>query len=124
MTTPPLIGDWWERDHDVIVCRALDAMRMTDASEPDRQRVSDAANAAGQLIDMRLDRCTPLPVVVPEPIMAAAVEATVVLYRRKDAPFGTAGGWADNQVATPIYSDPLEGVWPMIAPWRERLGVA
>ena len=72
----------------------------------------------------RLDRCTPLPVVVPAPILAAAVEATIVLYRRKDVPFGTAGGWADNAVQFPVYSDPLEGVMPLLAPYRERLGVA
>jgi hypothetical protein len=56
--------------------------------------------------------------------LAAAVEATIVLYRRKDAPFGTVGGWADNVVVTSIYADPLEGVWPMIAPYQERQGVA
>jgi hypothetical protein len=123
-TTPPLIGDWWTIDHDVIVARALAAMRMLDSSEPDQLRVSTAANAAGVLIDQRLDRVTEFPVSTPEPILAAAVEVTVVLYRRKDAPFGTAGGWADNTVTTPIYSDPLEGVWPMIAPYRERIGVA
>jgi len=124
VATPPLIGDWWVRDHDVIVARALAAMRMLDASEPDRLRVSDAANSAGTLIDLRLDRVTEFPVATPEPILAAAVEVTIVLYRRKDAPFGTAGGWADNTITTPIYSDPLEGVMPMLAPYRERLGVA
>jgi hypothetical protein len=124
MVTPPLVGNWWQLEHDVIVARALASMRMTSATDPDLQAVSDAANTAGRLIDERLDRCTPLPVVVPAPILSAAVEATVVLYRRKDAPFGTAGGWADQTTTTPIYSDPLEGVWPMIAPWRERLGVA
>jgi hypothetical protein len=115
---------WWADQHDVIVDRALRAMRLSSPTEPDMQAVSDAAVTAGQLIDARLDRCTPLPVVTPAPILTACVEATVVLYRRKDTPFGTTGGWADNAVATPIYSDPLEGVWPMIAPWRERLGVA
>jgi hypothetical protein len=124
MAAPPLVGDWWQLDHDVIVNAALAAMRLTSVSEPDLQRVSDAANTAGRLIDERLDRCTPLPVITPGPIVAAAVEATIVLYRRKDAPFGTAGGWADQTVTTPIYSDPLEGVYPLIAPWRERVGVA
>jgi hypothetical protein len=124
MASPPLVGDWWQVDHDTIMSAALAAMRLTSPTEPDLQRVSDAANTAGRLIDERLDRCAPLPVITPGPILAAAVEATVVLYRRKDVPFGTAGGWADNAVATPVYSDPLEGVWPMIAPWRERLGVA
>jgi hypothetical protein len=115
---------WWQEHHDEIVSRALAAMRMDIASEPDLQRVSDAAFTAGQLIDDRLDRCTPLPVYTPTPILAAAVEATIVLYRRKDAPFGTVGGWADNVVVTSIYADPLEGVWPMIAPYQERQGVA
>jgi hypothetical protein len=124
MATPPLVGDWWQLEHDTIVNAALAAMRLTSVSEPDLLRVSDAANTAGRLIDERLDRCTPLPVVVPQPLIAAAVEATIVLYRRKDAPFGTAGGWADQTVTTPIYSDPLEGVYPLIAPWRERVGVA
>jgi hypothetical protein len=86
--------------------------------------VSDAAVTAGQLIDQRLDRCSPLPVYTPAPILAAAVEATIVIYRRKDAPFGTAGGWADNAVQFPIYSDPLEGVMPLLRPWIERVGVA
>jgi hypothetical protein len=124
VASPPLTGDWWQSAHDDIVSRALAAMRMDTASEPDLQRVSDAAVTAGQLIDQRLDRCSPLPVYTPAPILAAAVEATIVLYRRKDAPFGTQGGWADNAVAFPIYSDPLEGVMPMLAPYRERLGVA
>jgi hypothetical protein len=124
VASSPYIGDWWQLEHDVIVARALDAMRMTSVSDPDLARVSDAAFTAGRLIDERLDRCTPLPVVTPSPILAAAVEATVVLYRRKDVPFGTAGGWADNAVQFPVYSDPLEGVWPMLAPWRERVGVA
>jgi hypothetical protein len=124
VASPPYVGDWWQLDHDVIVDRALKAMRMDSPTDPDLQAVGDAAVTAGQLIDQRLDRCSPLPVVTPAPILAAAVEATVVLYRRKDAPFGTTGGWADNAVTTPIYSDPLEGVWPMIAPYRERVGVA
>jgi hypothetical protein len=124
VASPPLVGDWWQICHDEIVARALSAMRMDHVSDPDLCRVSEAAATAGRLIDERLDRCTPLPVYTPAPILAAAVEATVVLYRRKDAPFGTTGGWADNAVATPIYSDPLEGVYPMIAPYRERAGVA
>lgn len=124
MATAPLIGDWWRVEHDTIVSRALAVMRMSTASEPDLQRVSDAANTAGNLIDLRLDRCTPLPVVTPWPIMAAAVEGTVEVYRRKDAPFGTVGGWADQAAALPIYPDPLSGVYHLIDPYRQRMGVA
>jgi hypothetical protein len=124
MASPPLIGDWWRVEHDHIVTRALAVMRMDSPTEPDLQRVNMAADAAGRLIDDRLDRCTPLPVVTPEPILTAAVEVTVEMYRRKDAPFGTVGGWADGAVAAPIYPDPLSGVWPMIAPYRQRMGVA
>jgi hypothetical protein len=115
---------WWQENHEEITTRALEVMRLNVVSDPDLQRVSDAADTAGQLIDARLDRCTPLPVLTPAPILAAAIEATVLIYRRKDNPFGVVGGWADNTVATPVFADPLEGVWPMIAPWQERLGVA
>jgi len=124
VASPPYVGDWWRLDHDTIVTRALAVMRMNSVSDPDLQRVSDAADAAGRLIDDRLDRCTPLPVTTPEPILAAAVEVTVEMYRRKDAPFGTVGGWADQAVPLPIYPDPLGGVWPMIACYRQRMGVA
>lgn len=115
---------WWVEHHDEIMVAALEAMRMSSPSEPDMLRVSVAANVAGELIDARLDRVTELPILTPTPLLAAAVEVTIVMFRRKDAPFGTAGGWADNTIATPIYSDPLEGVMPMLAPYRERLGVA
>jgi hypothetical protein len=115
---------WWQEHHDDIVTRARAVMRLDNPSEPDRDRIVDAACTAGQLIDDRLDRCTPLPVNTPLPILSAAVQVTIELYRRKDVPFGTAGGWADQAIAVPIYADPLESVWPMIAPYQERLGVA
>jgi hypothetical protein len=124
VASAPLIGDWWQICHDEIVARAMSAMRMDHASDPDRQWLSECAIAIGHRIDAYLDRCTPLPVYTPAPILYAAVEGTVVLYRRKDTPFGTTGGWADNAVSTPIYSDPLEGLYPMLAPYKERLGVA
>ena len=76
------------------------------------------------LIDNELDRCEPLPALTPEPILEAAALATCNQYRRKDAPFGTAGGWGDTGTQTPVYSDPLYGVRPMIAPWKQRRGVA
>lgn len=116
---------WWYDHHDDIVTRARVALRLHDDTDPDVATVDREAITAGQMIDARLDRCTPLPQPTPGPILDAAVETTINLYRRSSAPFGTVGGFAENSASpTPIYADPLEGVYPMIIPWRERWGVA
>lgn len=117
---------WWTIHHDEIVDRACKVMRLNDPTDPDLARVERAAFRAGMEIDNRLDRgnCPIDPVSTPTPLLGAAVEVTINLYRRDAAPFGQVSGFSDGASPATIYSDPLEGVYPSIAPYRRLWGVA
>jgi hypothetical protein len=122
MVSAPLRCDWWVV-HDTIVSHALAMLRLESPTDPDIAAVERAALAIEADIDAYLDRCTPLPATMPAPVVEAAVLATCNQYRRKDAPFGTTGGWSDTP-QIPVHPDPLYGVRAMLDPYRERRGVA
>jgi len=118
------VDPWWVGYHDDVAARALTMLRMESASDPDLTAVNRAVYVIGPLIDAELDRCDPLPALCPEPILEAAALATCNQYRRKDAPFGTTGGWSDTGTQAPVHPDPLYGVRSIIAPWKQRWGLA
>ena len=72
-------------DVDRIVGRALEVLRL-GAADPDTPRVYDAAQAACRLVDVEVDHVD--PTVVSQLMESTAVQCTIELYRRKDAPFG------------------------------------
>jgi hypothetical protein len=117
------VDPWWVGEHDTIVAAALAMLRLESPSDPDLAAVQRAALVVGPLCDAWMDRCELLPALTPTPVIEAAVLATCNQYRRKDAPFGTTGGWSETP-QTPVHPDPLYGVYQMLAPYKQLRGVA
>lgn len=107
-----------------IAAQALAVLRM-DPTDQDAPRVEGAALSAVQLVDTYLDRADdPLVAPPPQPVNDAAVQVTVELYRRKDAPFGVLNSWSENDVGpVRIGTDPIKGVEQMLSPYAHRYGV-
>lgn len=119
-TTTPSWGD-----PDLIAQMALKVLRM-DQNHEDVPRVERAAVAAMELVDRYMDRADdPLVTPTPQPVTDAAVQVTVEVYRRKDAPFGVLQGFSDTDVGpVRIGSDALKGVESLLMPYSHRYGVA
>lgn len=109
-------------DIDAIESDALAVLRM-DSSDPDADRVREAAEVAVPLIDAWLDVETPYEA-PNEPLTNAAVRLTVELYRRGDVPFGQAGGWDAAGPITTMTANVLAGVRSQLLPYRQRWGIA
>jgi hypothetical protein len=113
-------------DVAAIADAALDVLRL-DQTDTDADRVTAAAVQATALIDAHIDAdVAPWddPADVPAPVTGAAVNLTVELYRRKDAPFGVADSWSTDGFPVHLSPDTLKGVASMLAPYVERRGVA
>ena len=122
--TPPVVAPpaplpW---DLPAITAAALEVLRL-DPTDVDVSRIDDAAAQATALIDEHLDYETE-PATIPVPVVGAAVQVTVELYRRKDAPFGVTDAWTVDGALVRLSSDPLRGVRAMLAPYRARRGLA
>lgn len=118
VTTPAPLP--WELED--IVARALDVLRL-DPTDADAERIELAAVEATTLIEQSLD-LHESPTTIPAPVVGAAVQVTIELYRRKDAPFGVTDAWSVDGSIVRLSSDPLKGVWPSISRYRGRWGVA
>ena len=108
-------------DVDRIVGRALEVLRL-GPDDPDTPRVYDSAQAACLLVDVEVDH--ELPTAVSQLMEAAAVQCTIELYRRKDAPFGVVDAWSQDAIAFRISGDPLAGILALVRPDKTRWGVA
>lgn len=122
MTTvaPPLYDVWW--DDAATVAAALDQLRL-GGSDIDAARVAGLVAPAGARLNAYMDRTTPVPTPAPPELAYAIVQVVVELYRNKDAPPASVDGLIAS-AWRPASIDPLAGVRNMIAPWRERLGLA
>lgn len=115
---PPAANEWVVDD---IATAALAVLRLGDP-DVDAQRVKDAALVACAQVDHAVDHLEPT---LPTPSMIdSAVQVTVELYRRKDAPFGTADAWSVDTVPVDIPASPLAGVRSELLPDKERWGLA
>lgn len=119
----PTVAPSWADPADVTVA-ALAVLRI-DQDDPDADRVATAAVSAIALVDNYLDRADdPLIAPTPQPVLDAAVQVTVELYRRKDAPFGVLNSWSENDVGpVRIGTDPIKGVELLLLPYAHRYGV-
>jgi hypothetical protein len=116
--TAPATSAW---DHGLIVDQAMAVLRL-DADDRDADRIATAADEATDLIDAFLDLevgMTTIPVVA----QGAAVQVTIELYRRKDAPFGVTDAWSPDGVPVQLSSDPLQGVKKRLRSLKGRCGV-
>ena len=97
--------------------RALRLLRLSD-QHPAADRVDEIVPTVLELIRVRLGLAafTDLPD-TPAPVMEAAAQATVEMYRRKDAPFGITGAWSAEGEAFRISRDPLAGVEYLLTPY-------
>jgi hypothetical protein len=120
---PPAAAPW---DVEDIASRALAILRLDDTDD-DAPRVQTAAIEATELADQFLDYAeTPWTSSseIPAPVVGGAVNLTVELYRRKDAPFGVADAWSIDGALVHLSADVLKGVRGMLRPYRSRRGVA
>lgn len=127
----------WHDQAPAVAAAALEGLRLP-ADDPDAPRFPAKAAAACSAIDQRLDllpiagrmvyEVAGVPVVTypsggaPPDVLEAAVQLTVSLYRRKDAPLGVlTAGMGDT---TYVSRDQLAQVESLLAPWVEGLGFA
>ena len=123
VVAPPASLPW---DLAAITASALDVMRL-DPGDEDAGRVADAAASATVLIEQRLDlEASPwtTAATIPTPLTTAAVNLTVELYRRKDAPFGVTDAWSVDGALVRLSSDVMRGVGSLLDPYRQRRGIA
>jgi hypothetical protein len=59
---------------------------------------------------------------VPAAVNQAAINATVELARRKDAPFGLTGAWGADGLAMRVDRDALSPVLTLLQPYRRGFG--
>lgn len=115
---PPAVNLW---DTAAIAASALAVLRF-GSGDVDEDRVKAAAVAACGLVDHQVDRLEPI---TPTATMTdSAVQVTIELYRRKDAPFGTTNAWSQDTVAAVLAGSPLTGVVGELLPDKERWGLA
>lgn len=141
MTAPAdaTAGTW--HDQAPAVADAAGNLLSLAASDARRDRLEPLARAAMSSIDQHLQL---LPVAgarapytvggvtvqtyldgeQPADVVNAAVDLTVELFRRKDAPFGVSGAWSPSGEPVRISSDHLRGVASRLAPYVEGFGFA
>ena len=103
----------------------LGDMRVS-STDVDASTVNRKAEVALEQITSYLDLPVPWvddPEKWPASVLEGAVTVTRELCERKNAPFGIAGAWEDGTAAR-ISSDPLAGVRTMLAPFKQRWGIA
>ncbi len=125
MTQPDAQPDAQPDLVEFICDQALQELRLT-VTDLDADRVERKAQVALGLVHQRLQR-PDLAVdgaVLPDPVIDAAIAATVELYRRKDAPFGVTGAWGPDGGAIRVSRDPLAGVEYLLEPYIGGWGIA
>lgn len=142
MSTPlpgalPATAGTWHDQAPAVADAALEALRLS-GSDPDAGRLPMKAAAACSAIDQRLQLLpvagrmvydlAGVPVVTypsggaPPDVLEAAVQVTVGLFQRKDAPLGV----LTNGMAGPTYvsRDQLAQVQSLLDPYVEGWGMA
>jgi hypothetical protein len=124
---PPLTVPW-----DGDPARVRDAARQTRAmrdGDYDAARVDLATDTVMDLVRTFLDCSIPFDDVnqtqeIPPSLYQACVLATVEGYRRKDATFGLAGSFTADGIPVRITNDWLAPVLQVLAPLKQRFGLA
>jgi|SRR5262245_30743486 len=109
-------------DQETIAARALDILRI-NAGGIDAARVEAFVADAVELCETFIDPCVAWDA-VPPPCETAAVNVTIELYRRKDAPFGVTNAWSDTDYGpVRIGSDWLNSVRYLLLPYKCGWGI-
>lgn len=108
-------------DVDAVAQAALDILRLDEADE-DAGRIVDAATSATELVDQVLDHDI-APASIPSPVFDAAVNLTVEMYRRKDAPFGVTDSWSVDGASIMLSADVMRGTRSTLARYKARWGI-
>jgi hypothetical protein len=138
VSEPVETGTW--HDQAPEIAEAARAMLRLNASDPDRPRLDGCARSACTMIDHRLgllEHTDRLQLTVggitwwtyavddaPADVVAAAVQLSGELFRRKDAPFGILNATSANAVPMYVSRDQLAGVDSLLAPHVESWGFA
>jgi len=108
-------------DVESVASSALDILRL-DPTDEDAERINTAAQSATELVDSLLDYAV-APVLIPGPVFDSAVNLTVELYRKKDAPFGVTDSWSSDGSSVFISADVFRGVRSTLWRYKSRFGV-
>lgn len=143
MTTPlpgaaAVTAGTWHDHVPAVAAAARTTLRISD-TDPDAPRFPAHAAAACRAIDTRLglravagrmvyrqggvDVVTYAPDDVPADVVEAAVQLTVGLFRRKDAPLGVLPGGIDG-LTVYVSRDQLAQVDSLLSPYVEDWGMA
>jgi len=117
--TGPAALPW---DVDAVAEAALDILRL-DPTDEDAARILGAATSATELVDVYLDNEV-APDLIPNPVFDSAVNLTVELYRKKDAPFGVSDAWGLDGASIRLSSDVMKGQASTLDPYKTRWGIA
>jgi hypothetical protein len=134
-------GTWHDQAPAVATEAAGPGRLRLDDADPDRALLDTLAERACRMIDQRLElrpvlgrygyQVAPQFYVVtygtgeaPPDVVEAAVQLTMELYRRKDAPFGVLNAWSPSGEPLRIGRDVLAGVESLLGPHIEGWGLA
>jgi hypothetical protein len=108
-------------DVDEVANAALDILRL-DADDEDAARILVDAETATELVDAELDYAV-APTTVPRAVIDAAVNLTIELYRRKDAPFGITDSWTVDGASIRLSNDVMRTTRSMLTKHKKRFGI-
>lgn len=123
---PPLTS--WDGDPATLLEGARKLVGLS-VSDPDMSRLSECVDTCVEAVRFWLDGVVPFddaskPPAIPAGIYQGCLLATVEGYRRKDATFGLSGSFTADGIPVRIAADWLAPVRVLLAPYKERWGLA
>ena len=118
----------WDGDPAVLLADARHYLGMS-ASDPDTARLGKVVDTVMEQVRVFLDCEIPFDDVnqtapIASSLYSACLLASVEGYRRKDATFGLAGSFTADGIPVRISNDWLAPVVNLLAPYKQRWGMA
>jgi len=118
----------WDGNPATVVEQARSQLALLP-TDPDMPRLGMVADAAIELVRQYLDWPVPFDDLaqadpIPAPVFQACVTITVEGYRRKDATFGITGSFTADGIPIKISNDWLAPALNLVAPYKQRWGLA
>jgi hypothetical protein len=118
----------WDGDPTILLEDARVMLRIA-TTDPDMPRLAQVVDTVMEQVRLFLDCFVPFDdasqtAAIPATIYQACLLATVEGYRRKDATFGLSGSFTADGIPVKISNDWLAPVRILLAPYKERWGLA
>jgi hypothetical protein len=118
----------WDGDPATLLEEARRVLGLA-ASDPDMARLASCVDTVMEQVRACVDWAVPFDdaeqaAEIPATIYQACVLATVEGYRRKDATFGLSGSFTADGIPVKISNDWLAPVRALLAPYKQRWGLA